>query len=106
VQALAEVFDLTGLPELAPPRYNIAPTQPVLAVRAAASGSEAVWLRRGLVAPWAKDTKQAPINARSETAADKQPPEPPEAGQLWRSAARRGGKSEVTDAPAARADGL
>jgi putative SOS response-associated peptidase YedK len=30
-----------------------------------------VLLRWGLVAPWAKDMKQAPINARAETAADK-----------------------------------
>jgi putative SOS response-associated peptidase YedK len=28
-------------------------------------------LRWGLIAPWAKDTKVAPINARAETAADK-----------------------------------
>jgi putative SOS response-associated peptidase YedK len=68
--SLASHFDLTGFPELAP-RYNIAPTQPVLAVRAGSTGREAALLRWGLVAPWAKDTKQAPINARSETAADK-----------------------------------
>jgi putative SOS response-associated peptidase YedK len=67
---LAEAFDLAGLPELAP-RYNIAPTQPVAAVRAGAAGRQLVRLRWGLVVPWAKDTKVAPINARSETAADK-----------------------------------
>ncbi len=67
---VAEAFDLTGFPELAP-RYNIAPTQPVLAVRAADTGREAALLRWGLVPPWAKDMKQAPINARAETAADK-----------------------------------
>ena len=67
---LAEAFDLAGLPELAP-RYNIAPTQPVAAVRAGEAGRQLVRLRWGLVAPWAKDTKVAPINARSETAADK-----------------------------------
>ena len=67
---LAEVFDLAGFPELAP-RYNIAPTQPVAAVRTAEAGRQLVRLRWGLVAPWAKDTKVAPINARSETAADK-----------------------------------
>jgi putative SOS response-associated peptidase YedK len=69
---LAEAFDLAGLPELAP-RYNIAPTQPVAAVRAGEAGRQLVRLRWGLVAPWAKDTKVAPINARSETAADKPP---------------------------------
>jgi putative SOS response-associated peptidase YedK len=68
--SLASHFDLTSLPELLP-RYNIAPTQPVLAVRAAGSGREAALLRWGMVAPWAKDTRQAPINARAETAADK-----------------------------------
>jgi putative SOS response-associated peptidase YedK len=68
--ALAEAFDLAGFPELAP-RYNIAPTQPVLAVRASDTGREAALLRWGLVPPWAKDMRQAPINARSETAADK-----------------------------------
>jgi putative SOS response-associated peptidase YedK len=48
---IAEAFDLTSFPELAP-RYNIAPTQPVLAVRAAGSGRAAVLLRWGLVAVW------------------------------------------------------
>ena len=67
---LAEAFDLAGFPELAP-RYNIAPTQPVAAVRAGEAGRQLVRLRWGLVVPWAKDTKVAPINARSETAADK-----------------------------------
>jgi putative SOS response-associated peptidase YedK len=66
----AGLFDLAGFPELAP-RYNIAPTQPVAAVRAGGAGREFVRLRWGLVAPWAKDTKVAPINARAETAADK-----------------------------------
>jgi putative SOS response-associated peptidase YedK len=68
--SLASHFDLAGPPELAP-RYNIAPTQPVAAVRAAEAGRQLVRLRWGLVPPWAKDTKVAPINARSETAADK-----------------------------------
>jgi putative SOS response-associated peptidase YedK len=67
---VAEEFDLTGFPELAP-RYNIAPTQPVLAVRAGASGGEAALLRWGLVPPWSRDMKQAPINARAETAPEK-----------------------------------
>ncbi len=49
---LAEVFDLAGFPELAP-RYSIAPTQAVLAVRAAGSGREGVLLRWGLVPSWA-----------------------------------------------------
>jgi putative SOS response-associated peptidase YedK len=67
---LARLFDLAGFPELAP-RYNIAPTQPVAAVRAGEAGRELVRLRWGLVPPWSRDTRQAPINARSETAASK-----------------------------------
>jgi putative SOS response-associated peptidase YedK len=68
--SLASHFDLAGFPELSP-RYNIAPTPPVLAVRAGAAGREAALLRWGFVPPWAKDTKVAPINARSETAPEK-----------------------------------
>jgi putative SOS response-associated peptidase YedK len=67
---IAEMFDLAGFPELAP-RYNSAPAQPVLAVRAAGTGREAALLRWGLVAPWAKDMRQAPINALAETVIDK-----------------------------------
>jgi putative SOS response-associated peptidase YedK len=61
--------DLTGIPDLAP-RYNVAPTQPVLAVRAGKERPrEAGWLRWGLVPHWAKDLKKLPqlINARVET---------------------------------------
>src|SRR5207248_3059869 len=67
---LAVRFDLTSFPELAP-RYNIAPTQPVAAVRAGGGGRECVALRWGLVPSWARDARQAPIIARAETAAEK-----------------------------------
>ena len=67
---VAEFFDLAAPPELFP-RYNVAPTQPVLTVRAAGPCREAALLRWGLIAQWAKDARQAPINARAETAADK-----------------------------------
>lgn len=56
------------------PRYNIAPTQDVLAVRLNAAGArEAVDLRWGLIPGWAKDEKIAysTINARAETVASK-----------------------------------
>jgi len=56
------------------PRYNIAPTQNVLAVRADDDGKrELVPLRWGLVPPWSKDLKigSRMINARSETIAEK-----------------------------------
>jgi len=55
------------------PRFNIAPTQSVLAVRAISGGREPVRLRWGLIPFWATDTKLAAslINARAETVADK-----------------------------------
>ena len=74
------LFDLAGL-EAFPPRYNIAPTQPVLVVTAGSArpeGSnlpdrEARLMRWGLIPSWVKDTRGFPllINARSETAATK-----------------------------------
>jgi putative SOS response-associated peptidase YedK len=61
-----------------PPRYNVAPTQQVLAVRQAADQPkrELTWLRWGLVPSWADDAKigYKMINARYaryETAATK-----------------------------------
>jgi putative SOS response-associated peptidase YedK len=50
------------------PRYNVAPTQPVPAIR---GGREPVILRWGLVPPWQAEAKGARyINARVETLAD------------------------------------
>jgi len=73
-------FALDGL-EAFPPRYNIAPTQPILTVTAGPPlepGSnrpdrEAHLARWGLLPSWVKDPKDFPllINARSETAAAK-----------------------------------
>lgn len=63
-----------------PPRFNIAPTQPILVVTQAdrQPGSNlperrAVLARWGLIPGWVKDMKDFPllINARSETAIDK-----------------------------------
>jgi putative SOS response-associated peptidase YedK len=71
---VAEAFGLAELP-LFPPRYNIAPTQPLLAVRrmASADGRQATWLKWGLVPSWAQDPSigSRMINARGETAAEK-----------------------------------
>ena len=57
------------------PRYNIAPTQPVAAVRADPNTGmrEGVELRWGLIPSWAKDPKigSRMINARCETVAEK-----------------------------------
>jgi putative SOS response-associated peptidase YedK len=73
-QVLADLFRLTEVPTLEP-RYNIAPTQPVAAVRSAPGGAgrELVWLRWGLTSPWAlaPGSGSGLINARAETAADK-----------------------------------
>jgi putative SOS response-associated peptidase YedK len=71
---LAVQFNLPEIPDLKP-RYNIAPTQPVAAVRVAAEGTqrEMVMLRWGLIPSWAKDLNIGArmINARSETVAEK-----------------------------------
>lgn len=64
----ARHFALFEVPELEP-RYNIAPSQPVAAVRAAASGQrELVMLRWGLIPSWADDPALGNrlINARAE----------------------------------------
>ena len=55
------------------PRYNIAPTQPVLAIVAGSSGWRTATLSWGLVPHWAKDRKDAAkrINARAESLLDK-----------------------------------
>jgi putative SOS response-associated peptidase YedK len=71
---VAEHFDLDATPELSP-RYNIAPSQQVAAVRAADSGDARVLEMRswGLVPGWAKDPAigNRLINARAETVAEK-----------------------------------
>lgn len=78
-----EVDEAFSLPDLEafPPRYNIAPTQPILMVTAGeprAPGSNlpdrrSLLVRWGLIPAWVKDTRDFPllINARSETAAEK-----------------------------------
>ncbi len=71
--AVAEQFALAEAPPLAP-RYNIAPTQPVAAVRLNARGErELTHFHWGLIPFWAKDPAIGGrmINARSETVAEK-----------------------------------
>src|SRR5262245_53579493 len=69
------LFDLDNARANVRPRYNIAPTQQVLAVRQPEQGAkrELVQLRWGLIPVWAKDTKIAysTINARGVTVAEK-----------------------------------
>ena len=71
---IAVQFGLPEIPDI-PPRYNIAPTQPVAAVRLRAGEQtrELVMLHWGLIPFWAKDPKIGArmLNARSETAAEK-----------------------------------
>ncbi len=71
---IATLFDLDEVPGLQP-RYNIAPSQPVAAVRIDPSqGKRTIaMLRWGLIPRWAKDPKIAfrTINARAETVASK-----------------------------------
>ena len=70
-EELALRFELDAAPPDLPPRYNIAPGQDVLSVRAEQAGRRADLLRWGLVPAWAKDPGIGArmINARAETAA-------------------------------------
>jgi len=66
-EELEEAFELSAAPAVAP-RYNIAPSEPMLAVRADGAGRRtAALLRWGLVRPGSEDAK-APINLRIESA--------------------------------------
>lgn len=70
-QELQDVFPFVKIPELRP-RYNIAPSQDVAALRICGETNqrECVFLRWGFLPPWAKSSKDRPqpINARLETA--------------------------------------
>jgi putative SOS response-associated peptidase YedK len=69
---LQERFALDTLEPAYTPSYNIAPSQPVVAILNDGE-RRAAWLRWGLVPSWAKDPSmgQRLINARAETVADK-----------------------------------
>ena len=72
-EAAVNLFGVTGAFD-ADPRYNIAPTQFVVAVRNDADGQrEAASLKWGLIPFWAKDPSigNRMINARAETVAEK-----------------------------------
>jgi len=73
-QRLRERFALAAAPEPEPPRYNIAPTQPVLVIpnRDTRLLRPARW---GLIPSWAKEAKagNAMINARAESVATRAP---------------------------------
>jgi len=70
-ELVARFFGLAETPDL-PPRYNVAPTQPVPAIREASDGSRRLSMMRwGLVPSWAKDIGDGLINARCETVNEK-----------------------------------
>lgn len=66
------VPELTG-EAVPPPRYNIAPTQPIMMVDNGPKGRASTLVRWGLVPGWVKDPGDFTllINARSETVAEK-----------------------------------
>jgi putative SOS response-associated peptidase YedK len=70
--ALREIFGYPEQPNF-PPRFNIAPTQPVPVVIVENGARHFRLMRWGLVPAWVKDPRQFTllINARSETVADK-----------------------------------
>jgi putative SOS response-associated peptidase YedK len=71
---IEEAFGLfEGLDPVMPPRYNIAPTQQVLALRSTETGRRYVSLRWGLVPFWADDLKIGSrlLNARADGIATK-----------------------------------
>lgn len=71
----SELVQLFWLSEELPfePRYNIAPTQPVVTITQDSGEMQARWMRWGLVPGWSKGPGTGPlmINARSETLRDK-----------------------------------
>ncbi len=71
-QLLAERFNVE-LPGDYAPRFNVAPTDSVLALAERSAGRELMVARWGLVPHWAKDAKAGArmINARAETLAER-----------------------------------
>ena len=72
-EATAALFGVSGSFAVEP-RYNIAPTQLIAAIRnSEESGRELTMLRWGLIPSWAKDPSigNRMINARAETVAEK-----------------------------------
>ncbi|QSR87659.1 SOS response-associated peptidase [Candidatus Methylacidiphilum infernorum] len=71
-RVIQQVFKLDSLPDITP-RYNIAPSTPILAIRKKEGKNDAALLRWGLVPHWAKEQKSgySLINARAETLCSK-----------------------------------
>jgi len=71
-EAMVELFQTLNTIDF-PPRYNIAPTQPIVAIWQDEAGRRAHLVRWGLVPGWVKDPREFPllVNARSESMAEK-----------------------------------
>ena len=71
-EALRALFRYEEQPNF-PPRYNIAPTQPIAIVRLVEGKRHFALVRWGLLPSWVKDPKifTLLINARGESAAEK-----------------------------------
>jgi putative SOS response-associated peptidase YedK len=71
-ETIADFFGLTEVPDLTP-RFNVAPTQQVLALTESEQGRQVRWYRWGLVPSWAADPTigNRLINARADTVASK-----------------------------------
>lgn len=71
-EAVREAFGYREQPNF-PPRYNIAPTQPVPVVRQNAGAREFVLMRWGFLPGWVRDPREYPlvINIRGESAREK-----------------------------------
>ena len=71
-ERIAREFQLAETPAIEA-RYNIAPTQNILAIRQSPDGREAGMFKWGLIPSWAKDAAIGAklINARSETIDEK-----------------------------------
>src|SRR5688500_10977171 len=71
-EAIRALFRYEGLPNF-PPRYNIAPTQPIAVVRMVEGRRELALLRWGLIPGWVKDPRAFSLlfNARRESLLEK-----------------------------------
>lgn len=71
-EAMRQAFAYREQPNF-PPRYNIAPTQPVPVIRLEQGTRQFILMRWGFIPGWVKDPKTFPlvINVRSESAAEK-----------------------------------
>jgi putative SOS response-associated peptidase YedK len=71
-EVVQQEFNLSMPPAQMQPRYNIAPTQPVMVITNE-NPKESTYHKWGLIPSWAKDMSMASkmINARSESAAEK-----------------------------------